>query len=288
MSTPLPLPPPATEQPCYRHPDRLTGRRCTRCGKPACPDCLTQAAVGSQCRECLKTGAPSRQQQARMWSAGQLRLVTSTLIAINLFIFLADQVFSSGVKIDGYQSLEAWGILNGPRVHDGDWWRLITSGFLHENVLHVGLNMFVLFQIGALLEPLIGRWRFTAVYFAALLGGSAGALLLNPHDNTLGASGAIFGLLGALAIIMHQRGVNIWNTGIGGLIVINLLFTFAVPGISIGGHVGGLICGIIVGYAIVSTAGRRNGMLVGLAASAAVAVVALSVALYAAQQSLNR
>ncbi|MCU1345425.1 MAG: rhomboid family protein [Acidimicrobiia bacterium] len=287
MSTPSPLPPPSVEQPCYRHPDRLTGRRCTRCGKPACPDCLTQVAVGSQCRECIKAAAPSRAQQARVWNAGQMRLVTSILIAVNLFIFLADQVFSKGVAIGGYRSIEAWGILNGPQVHDGQWWRLIASGFLHENVLHVGMNMFVLYQIGALLEPLIGRTRFVVVYFSALLAGSAGALLLNPHDNTLGASGAIFGLLGAVAVAMHLRGVNIWNTGIGGIIVINLVFTLAVPGISIGGHIGGLIGGAIAGYAITTTQRRHDGLLLGIGASVAVAAVALGVALYAAQLSVS-
>src|SRR3954447_13711635 len=250
MSAPLPLPPPATEQPCYRHPDRLTGRRCTRCGKSACPDCLTQAAVGSQCRECLKAAAPTRQEQVRRWNAGQPRLVTTVLIVINLLIYFGDQVFSDGIKIDGYRSLQAWGILYGPAVNNGDWWRLVTSGFLHASILHVGMNMFVLYQLGALLEPTVGRLRFLAVYFSALLAGSAGALLLSPHEQTLGASGAIFGLLGATAAIMYKRGINIWSTGIGALIVINLVFTLAVPDISIGGHVGGLIGGAIAGYAI--------------------------------------
>ena len=139
-----------------------------------------------------------------------------------------------GVVARNRQALE-WGLF-GPAVAEGEWYRLVTSGFIHANALHLIMNMFVIWFVGRELEPLLGRLRFGLLYIAALLAGSAGALLMNPNAFTVGASGAAFGLMGALAVGMRLRGIDIWRTGIGSILVINLLFTFAVPGISIGGH----------------------------------------------------
>ncbi len=133
-------------------------------------------------------------------------------------------------------------------VAEGEWWRLVTSGFLHANLIHIGFNCFILYQLGSLLEPVLGRLRFALVYFTAMLTGSFGVLLLDPGALTVGASGAVFGLFGAAVAVFRSRGVNIFDTGLGGAIVINLLITFTVPGISIGGHVGGLIGGFVAGH----------------------------------------
>jgi membrane associated rhomboid family serine protease len=135
-------------------------------------------------------------------------------------------------------------------IDNGEWYRLISSGFLHYGLFHVGMNMFLLWQLGQLLEPALNRGKFTLLYFAAMFGGSAGALALSPNALTGGASGAVFGLMAAAAIGLQQRGVNPMKTGIGGTLILNLLITFTIPGISIGGHVGGALMGGAVGYAM--------------------------------------
>jgi membrane associated rhomboid family serine protease len=142
----------------------------------------------------------------------------------------------------------AKGALYGPAVAAGDWWRPITSGFLHINLIHVGFNMFLLWQLGGLLEPAVKRWAFGALYLLSLLGGSFLTLVLDNDAVTVGASGAVFGLMGATFVAMRSRGINPFQTGIGPLILINLLLTFAIPRISIGGHLGGLVAGALGGF----------------------------------------
>jgi membrane associated rhomboid family serine protease len=137
-------------------------------------------------------------------------------------------------------------------VANGEWYRLISSGFLHFNVIHIAMNMLLLFQLGQLLEPALGRVRFGLLYFASLLGGSLGALIMNPYALSGGASGAVFGLMAAAAVGMHRRGVNVFRTGIGTVLVLNLVFTFAIPGISVGGHLGGAIAGAVCGYILLA------------------------------------
>ena len=143
----------------------------------------------------------------------------------------------------------------GPRsalADDGEWYRLVTSGFVHFGIIHFAFNMLLLFQLGQLLEPAIGRVRFGLLYVAALLCGSAGALLLQPNSLHGGASGAVFGLMGAAFVGMRNRGVNPFSSGLGATLMINLVITFAIPGISIGGHIGGIIGGAIGGYAVLA------------------------------------
>jgi membrane associated rhomboid family serine protease len=141
-------------------------------------------------------------------------------------------------------------------VAAGDWWRPITSGFLHANIIHIGFNMFLLFQLGMLLENAIGRVSYATLYFTALLGGSFLVLVLDPNSATLGASGAVFGLMGAAFVGLRSRGIDPFSTGIGSLIVLNLVFTFALPGISIGGHIGGLVAGAASGWLLFEGAPR--------------------------------
>jgi membrane associated rhomboid family serine protease len=238
-------------QTCYRHPDRRAGVICQRCDRPICPDCMNQASVGFHCPECTRSSG-----QKVVHGAALVRsrpVVTNALIALNVAVFVAG--IGAGlntrdsVTLDG--GLIGLGQLNTGEligVGAGQWWRMITSGFLHAGLLHVGLNMWVLYQLGQLLEPALGRLRFGLVYFVSMLCGAFGVLLLDPNHLTVGASGAVFGLMGAAVAAFRSRGIGLFDTGLGGAIVLNLVFTFAIPGISIGGHVGGLIGGFVAGW----------------------------------------
>lgn len=243
------LPPPALEH-CVRHPDVVTGRHCTRCGRPACNNCLTQADVGSHCTDCVRAARPSRQEKVKFWSAGEHMLVTKTLIAINLVVYLWSIAGRSSVMYGGLNKNQFDIVLSQFFIDNGEWYRLISAGFLHFGLLHLGMNMFILWQLGQMIEPALGRTRFAAIYFASLLGGSAGALLLSPNALTGGASGAVFGLMGAAAVILHRRGVNVMRTGLGTTLILNLVITFALPGVSIGGHLGGVLIGALIGLSI--------------------------------------
>jgi len=259
----LPQPPMPQTATCYRHPGREAGRRCTRCGRPACSECLVQASVGSHCLDCARAERPNVQTRARYWSARQITLVTYSLIAINLVIYgwlglLDPHAFTSTSSLtEGQANLALqWNVL-----HFGgqsEYYRLLSSGFLHFGILHVGFNMFLLFQLGRLLEPAIGRIRFGLLYFAALFAGSFGALVLSDHRTVSGgASGAVFGLMAAAFVGLRNRGVNPFSTGIGTLLVLNLILTFTIPGISIGAHVGGIVAGAVAGWVIMAPQFRQ-------------------------------
>ena len=266
------MPTPSSEQTtCFRHPDRVAGRRCTRCGRPACADCLVSASVGSHCLECAKAARPSVTTRARFWQAGQPALVAYALIALNVLVFVGLGLWSdiggmlSGRITDahlrfGLNSFFVDGATGTYQLSDGsihvtsgtEWYRLVTSGFMHFGVIHLGMNMFFLYLLGNEMEPMLGRVRFGLLYLASLLGGSAGVLLLDPGSITAGASGAVFGLLGAYAVGIWRHGINVFNTQIGSLLLINLFLTFTISNISIGGHVGGLVVGSICGFVMLA------------------------------------
>jgi membrane associated rhomboid family serine protease len=249
----LPQPPTSTTSTCFRHPGREAWRRCTRCGRPACSECLVQAQVGSHCVECAKQARPDVRTRTRYWTARQPTLVTYTLIALNLAVF-------AWVAFEDPDSLTSNSLTRGqadlvlfkPLLAQGEWYRLVTAGFVHFGIIHIALNMWLLFQLGQLLEPAIGRIRFALLYFAALLAGSAGALIMQPNDFHGGASGAVFGLMGAAFVGLRHRGVNPLSTGLGTVLVLNLIFTFTIPGISIGGHIGGIIGGAVAGWVVLA------------------------------------
>jgi membrane associated rhomboid family serine protease len=235
---------------CYRHPSRETGVSCSACGRPICPDCMTTTPVGMRCPEC------SRQKTVVKTIRNTVRRpeVTLALIAINAVAFLAegnvtitgqptDKVYEEGALIGSFPGSDLG-------VAHGQLWRIVTGGFLHENLLHIGFNMYVLYILGQMLEPVLGRFRFGLIYAVSLLAGSLGALIVTPHSPTVGASGAVFGLMGAAAVEMRSRQIPIMQSGVGGLILINLVISFTLPGISWGGHVGGLIGGAITALAI--------------------------------------
>ena len=246
------LPQPPTLTHCYRHPDREAGRRCTRCGKPACSDCLVQATVGSHCLDCAKAAQPDVKTRIKYAIARQPALVTLVIIGLNVAVFAWVGIKdTSSFGNGGVTQEQADLALNRGYMHVyGEYYRLVTSGFLHFGVLHLLLNMYLLYLLGQMLEPALGRVRFSLLYFASLLGGSAGALILMSLTDvsaTGGASGAVFGLMAAAAISTHRQGINILQTGIGRTLLINIAFTFIVPGISIGGHLGGIVAGAICG-----------------------------------------
>ena len=271
---------------CFHHTDRETGRACTRCGRPACAECLHDAPVGSHCWECIRAARPPLAQRARRWNATVGPLATKVLIALNVAVFLWAMTSTASTVGGSVRrgSVERDLALAARFVDDGEWWRLLKSGFVHYGLLHLAFNMLLLWQFGSMLEPALGRVRFVALYFVALLGGSFGAVYLSPDALTAGASGAVFGMVGAAAIGLRQRGLSVWDSGVGGLLVVNLVLTFVIPNISIGGHVGGLVGGAIVGGVMLDLRwGRsRAGAAVGLAVAVLVAGAAFAGGLWAA------
>ena len=200
-------------------------------------------------------------------SAVGVPIVTRALIAINIIVFLAET--AAGAPLGGGGGGTVWnhGFLYGPYIaQDHRYWLLLTSGFLHDGLLHIAVNMLSLYWVGRVLEPAIGSINFAAIYFASLLAGSFGALLFSPLDPTVGASGAIFGIFGALIVVAYRRGIPIWQSGLGFILVLNLVISFGFRGISVGGHLGGLIAGLIGGLLVVELGERRrmrSGALLG-------------------------
>ena len=246
---------------CYRHPDRATYVRCTRCNRYICAECMRDAAVGHQCAECVGEGAKSV-RQARTQFGGvpsNMPLVTYVLIGINVVMF-ALQTMSS--------ELERALVLFSPAVADGEWWRLLSSAFLHYGPTHILFNMWALWVVGAPLEAALGRLRFTSLYFLSALGGSVLVYLLSSLGaQTAGASGAIFGLFGATFVVGKKLNLDVrWVIG---LIALNLAFTFIIPlvssqNISWQGHIGGLVTGAVVAAAYAyAPRNNRNAVQIG-------------------------
>jgi membrane associated rhomboid family serine protease len=261
---------------CYRHPGRETGVSCSNCGNPICPDCMTATPVGMRCPDCSR----QKTQVRTMRNVYAQPRVTYVLIGICVLLYLGTWGRdSTGVYLD--LGLIGSASLNGQPigVADGEYWRLITGGFLHDpdSILHILFNMYILYWLGTMLEPVLGHLRFGALYFASLLAGSFGALIANPHGLTVGASGAVFGLMAAAFVFQRARGIDPWRSGLGPVILLNLALPFVFPGlnISIGGHVGGLIGGAIAALAMDRLSGVRRGDLLPVLACAAVGAVSV-------------
>jgi membrane associated rhomboid family serine protease len=269
---------------CYRHPGRETGVSCSNCGKPICPDCMTVTSVGMRCPEC---GRQTTKVRTIRSTANRGYEVTKVLIAINVIVFLAE---GSGVYTLTGSTGSSWllnhGFLFAPLIrYSHDYWRLLTSGFLHLDILHVASNMYVLYWVGRLLEPAIGRSRFVAIYFTGLVAGSFGVLIVSPLSQTAGASGAIFGLMGAAFTEAHRRGVDQVRNQLVILIVVNLVITLSVPGISIGAHIGGLVGGGLATLGF-QQGDRLRSPVVGYGVCLALAVVAVVGAIVLADHTL--
>jgi membrane associated rhomboid family serine protease len=274
---------------CYRHPSRETGVSCSNCGRPICPDCMTTTPVGMRCPECAK----QRTKVVRMRNMATVPRLTYALIAVNVIVFLAEGHGAWTISGEASGKLIAKGSLLGSSefaaqagqgVAHGQWWRLVTSGFLHENLLHIGFNMWVLYYLGMMLEPAIGRVKLGVIYAVSLLTGSLGALLVSPHVLTVGASGAIFGVMGAAAVEMRARQIPLMQSGVGFLILFNLVFSFTVPGISWGGHIGGLVGGALVAF-LIQVGERYRAQALAFAGCAAIAVAAVAGSLATAKSS---
>jgi membrane associated rhomboid family serine protease len=273
---------------CYRHPSRETGVSCANCGRPICPDCMTTTPVGMRCPEC----GSQRTKVVRMRDMASIPQVTYALIVINVIAFIAEGniSFSGGPTDKVYEEGALFGSIPGLQhlgVAHGQWWRIVTSGFLHENLIHIGFNMYVLYVLGMQLEPVLGRVKFATIYGVALLTGSFGALLVSPHVPTVGASGAVFGIMGAFAVELRARQLPLMGGrlgGIGGLILINLVISFTIPGISWGGHVGGLIGGAVAAL-VIRLGDRMRQPALALAGCGAIAVAAVAGSIAVAKSS---
>lgn len=237
---------------CYRHPDRETLLSCSNCERPICTQCMTQAPVGVRCPECsgARTGPAAAARRHMPRAATGAAVATGVLVALNVLVYLAEMAQGVGVRGVGGSQLVQDGAVYGPAIADGEWWRMITGGFLHASVIHVGFNMYLLWMLGGALERYAGAGRLLAIYGTAVLWGSAGALLFTPDSLTVGASGGVFGLMAALYLLERQRGVQLLGSTVGMLLLLNLVITFVLPGISIGGHLGGIVGGAAAGWAL--------------------------------------
>jgi membrane associated rhomboid family serine protease len=231
---------------------------------------MTPTTVGMRCPECARQRTRVVRPRAMSPAAP---VATQAIVAINVAAYLAEVFTGSGLgNVSG--SVYQHGALFGPLVAAGDWWRVVTSGFLHASLWHVALNLVFIWFIGRSLEPAIGTARFVVVYAASLLCGSLGVLLLEPSSVAVGASGAAFGLMGALIVEARSRGIDLWSTGLIQLALINFAFTFLGANIAVGAHLGGFAGGILVGAIYDQCDRRRLPRAASLAAGVAVAVAA--------------
>ncbi len=259
---------------CFRHPGRETYVSCVRCGRPACPDCLRSAAVGQQCVECIRQGNRATRRPAGAFGGRVVSgaVVTWTLVAINVVAYIAEiaypKIITDGIMVGQFGTIG---------VADGQWYRLITSAFLHEQlgsglgILHIAFNMWALIFIGPGLEKMLGRLRFLAVYLVSAVGGSVlYYLIAAPTASALGASGAIFGLFGAWFVL--SRRLRMDGRQVIMLIGLNLVISFTVSGVAWQAHLGGLIAGTALTAAF-AYAPRRNRTLVQAGATIAMLVI---------------
>jgi membrane associated rhomboid family serine protease len=267
---------------CYRHPDRETGVSCSECGRPICTDCMTFGPVGIRCPEHAGKAQGTRRvvQNVQQGSVRSPGIVTKTLIGLNVGIYLAQLAGGAPVNANGGWIFQH-GALYGPLVAQGDWYRLLTAAFLHYGPVHLGLNMLALYWIGRPLEDALGPLRYLMLYVVSGLAGSAGALIVEPTGVTVGASGAIFGILGAAIVLERQRTYVLGGSAMT-LLIVNIAFTFAVPGISIGGHLGGLAGGALV-ILFLSHFGKRSAVysrvdLLSIASIVAVGLASIAIA----------
>ncbi|MFG3095102.1 rhomboid family intramembrane serine protease [Streptomyces sp. NPDC048202] len=261
---------------CYRHPDRETGVRCTRCDRPICPACMVDASVGFQCPDCVRGDTPapgpggtapaaSQDNRPRTLAGGTLtsdpRLITKILIGLNLAAFLASlslgDAFTNQLDLIGRAYVPHLGGVQG--LAEGQYYRLLTSMFLHGGYVHLLFNMLSLWWIGGPLEAALGRARYLTLYLVCgLAGGALSYLLAAPNQPSLGASGAIFGLFGATAVLMRRLRYDMRPVIV--LLVVNLIITFEVPGIAKQAHIGGLVAGVVLGCAMVYAPRERRAL----------------------------
>nr|WP_318552254.1 rhomboid family intramembrane serine protease [Kitasatospora fiedleri] len=267
---------------CHRHPERETGVSCTRCGQPVCPECMVPASVGFQCPDCVRGEAGQQARQQPRTTAGALltlgdgALVTKVLIGVNLLVFLlteyVDRVWQ--FRLGMGSGADAFGTRIGVAEGPGQWYRLVSGMFVHAGVMHILMNMFSLWVLGPQLERVLGRWRFLALYLLSGVAGNAFGYLLDGADMfSVGASGAIFGLLGATAVLFRANRVPMQP--VIALLVVNLVLTFTLNNIDWRAHLGGLVAGVAIGAGMMSAPRERRSLVQGLALAGAVAAILL-------------
>lgn len=270
-------PTPDARAACVRHPDRPTGLTCTRCGRPACPDCLREASVGYQCVDCVAQGQRTARRGRTVAGArpGRRPVVVPALIAVNVALFLLTAVQARSITANFDAPVFGALSLVPGLVSAGEWWRVVTTGFLHIGPVHLLFNMLALYVLGRDLEAVLGRGRFLAVYSVAMLGGSAAVMVFDsPRVEVAGASGAVFGLMGGLAVVLRRMRFPLGQ--VIGLIVVNIVISVVIPGISLTGHLGGLVVGAAATAALVYGPGRnRTSMQAVLLGALAALVLAL-------------
>ena len=289
--------PPAGTPVCYRHPGRETYIRCNRCDRPICPDCMREAAVGHQCPECVAEGRRTQRQTRTAFGGstlGRQGYVTITLIAVNVLMLLLSLASSrnpggavAGGGLGGLlggdtplmDKLAVIGQCGDPRVGplapcgvaDGEYYRLFTAMFMHYGALHLLMNMYALWILGRSLEAFLGPVRFLALYLVAGIGGNVAAYVFQPGALSAGASTAIFGLFAALFLVLRKLGLN--AAAVLPIIIVNLVFTLTVPGISIAGHLGGFVVGGLIGAGLAYA--PKEGRAAVQTATIVIAVLAL-------------
>ncbi len=294
--------PPVGVPTCYRHSGRETYVRCTRCGKSICPDCMREAAVGFQCPDCVAEGRRTQRPVRTAFggsAAGQRGYVTITLIVINVLMLLLSlaSAKNAGNALGGQgfggllggatplmDKLAVFGIgtytRTDPTLHGvaaGEYYRLFTAMFMHYGLLHLAMNMWALWILGRTLEAALGPLRFLALYLIAGLGGNVAAYVFQPGALSAGASTALFGLFAALFLVLRRLGRD--TSSVIPIIIINLVFTISVPGISIAGHLGGFVTGGLVGAGL-AYAPQKNRTVVQMVVSAAVVVLLVVLSLW--------
>ena len=270
---------------CYRHPQKETWIRCQRCDRPICPDCMRDASVGFQCPECVKEGAKSTRQAKAAYGGRRLTgnplATTLGLIGANVLVFLL--IRSGGGRVldalallpqsssRGFQQVEG--------VSGGAYWQILTSAFAHQEVPHLLFNMLSLYFVGPMLEQAVGRGRFLAIYLVSAVTGSTAVMLLShPNSQTLGASGAVFGLLGALLVVAFKVGADLRQ--IGFWLVLGLVYSvYRASTVSWQGHLGGFAGGVLIAAIIVYAPRQRRELLQwsGIGAVVLVSVVLIVV-----------
>ncbi|MEU4691940.1 rhomboid family intramembrane serine protease [Actinoplanes sp. NPDC023714] len=297
---------PSTIPMCYRHPSRETLIKCSRCERPICTSCMNDASVGHQCPDCVKEGRRGQRPARTAFGgsrAGQLGYATITIIAINVLVMVASVIvggpraiagggggfgglLGSGTSVTDFGEVLGLAYYPDGELHgiaNGEWYRLVTGMFLHYGVLHLLLNMMLVLQLGRYLEAQLGPLRFVALYLLAGFGGNVAAYLFQaPNQPSAGASTATFGLV--IAAIVLNRRTRRDSSQLIPLLVINLIFTFTIPGISIAGHVGGLVAGAVACAALVYASQPNRA--VKQVAGCSLILVALVVAAVARTMSL--
>lgn len=297
-----PEPDPTDFPRCYRHPENRGGVICQRCDRPICPQCMTQATVGFHCPECLPArshpGGPAgpriRTVIPGRWVDTRPR-TTQAFMGLSLIGFvyslangstpmsLGNQAAVDGAlfarKLDPFAAGIRW-----VGVDVGEYYRLVTAAFMHNGLIHLGFNLYALWILGTLLEHMLGRPRFAALYVVSMLGGSFGVVLISPNDVTVGASGAVFGLMGAMVFAQRTVGISVWRTPLMPVLALNLALTFMIPSVSVGGHLGGLLTGVGVGWMFIALARRRVPDWGAVVAGAVVAAALVAGAIWAASQ----